>query len=138
MIVQSFRMRDFRILYGPQHGTYADEDGTGVSHPANLQPDAHRVMHYTAPDAFGVQVGLGMLFSEGMIAEDHAVRVDLKMEDGSWLEYDPESHIDGSVQHQGHHRTQSDGLGQSTTPRKRRVRPAVRLSANDALRRKLD
>jgi|GEM_PF-5043457 len=91
MTVQSFRLRNFRVLCGPQFGTYADEDGVGVRSPAGLSLVSHRHFTYAAPDAYGVQVGLGILFSEGLVAEDHVVRVDVQNDDRTWSEYDPAS-----------------------------------------------
>ena len=119
MNLRSFQMRNFRILHGPQHGAYADEEGVGVSSGAGLRPDVHRAISYSAPDAFGVPVGLGMLFSEGLMAEDHAVRVDVQMADDSWVEYDPEVHIEMPQDHPPQHR-----IIQRThqAPRKRRER----------------
>jgi hypothetical protein len=99
---RSFQMRDFRVLHGPQQGTQADTSATGVSSPSDLRPDVHRTIPYTAPDAYGVCVGLGMLFSEGLTADNCAARVDVKMGDGSWAEYDPDVDIEMSRQHHQH------------------------------------
>lgn len=123
MNLRSFQMHNFRILHAPQHGTYADEDGIGVSSPADLRAGEHRTIPYTAPDAYGVPVGLGMLFSEGLMAEDHAVRVDVQMEDGSWVEYDPEAQPSVG-QPSSHHRP----IGREhRPPRKRRERRPARV-----------
>lgn len=124
MSLRSFQMRNFRVLHAPQHGTYADGEGIGVSSGAELRPDVHQTIPYSAPDAYGVPVGLGMLFSEGLMAEDHAVRVDVQMEDGSWMEYDPESRAEMPVQHRTVQRTHQ-------TPRKRRERRPSRSGQSD-------
>jgi len=81
-------LKKFRILYGPQFGTYADETGEGVKDPSQLNPSKHRTMEYTSPDVCAVQVGLGLLFAEGLSAADHAVRVDIQLTSGKWSEYD--------------------------------------------------
>jgi len=119
MSLRSFQMRNFRILHGPQHGTYSDEEGIGVSSPSELRQDVHRTICYAAPNAYGVPVGLGMLFSEGLTAEDHAVRVDVQMEDGSWLEYNSEVHSEMPQQHPQHQQTIQRA---HLVPRKRRER----------------
>jgi len=85
-----YMVREFRVIYGPQFGTVADETGEGVTDPAQLRPDRHYTKYYHAPDVFGVVVGCGHLFAEGRISENYAVRIEMRNTDGQWVEYGPE------------------------------------------------